>query len=835
MIVMLTNNNQAVIKNLARASLKHNRRRYLVIFLAILLSAFMLFSVLTVGVTYFKMWKIQNLRLNGAEFDAIMYGATDEQMEKLRDNADITEVGVLAIAGFIDGSEKNDMADTSLAWVDDTFWDKMQAPARKYVKGRYPTKKNEVMVTPKALKECGLSDYGIGDSFRVKWTNPQGVQQDLDFTICGIWDGYGTKNTFYVSKAFYDASGWSIDSVSSGRIMMNFRQKIMTTEQQNTFITSMNLSKRQRIFFMTELGNSVPLYLGLLALLLVTCVCAYLLIYNIMYLSVTGNIRYYGLLQTVGMTGRQIYRLIYRQMLIVGVSGMVLGIAGGCSISFFVIPSLVKAFGTRDQVQVVFHPAIFALTVLLVASTVYVGSRKPAKIAVTVTPIEANRYQAETLVRGKKHHTHENGNVIWQMSIRKISVEKKKTFISILSLAAGLSVFVCVITLLRSQGPRTIVSSAWNDDMEISNRLLGKENTKWKEVMDDAFLQKLADTDGVREMHTVTTAQAMVPWEPEFADKWMREFYEMWMEISYEDEKKEYQEHPENFGTVLVGIDEKNFEILNESLEQSIDAKAFQQGKICVIYRDGLSFEDRELVGKTLHAAELGNEDHAFSFEIAGVTDDSTMTGPIAGYPPTIIISQDALAALHLDTYTYKACVYYDRAYDVATQRRVEQIVADSKDAKCLKMESKIESMKELKAAQGNMTGVGIGISLILAIIGVMNYINTIIGNIANRRKELAILESIGMTRKQMNHMLMREGSIYVFGAILVTIVVGLPVTWGLYQSMNYMNVPFFLPIGPICVVVLALLVICVGAPLILLNVLCKKGSVVERIRQSDE
>ena len=52
---------------------------------------------------------------------------------------------------------------------------------------------------------------------------------------------------------------------------------------------------------------------------------------------------------------------------------------------------------------------------------------------------------------------------------------------------------------------------------------------------------------------------------------------------------------------------------------------------------------------------------------------------------------------------------------------------------------------------------------------------------------------------------------------------------------MNYMNVPFFLPIGPICVVVLALLVICVGAPLILLNVLCKKGSVVERIRQSDE
>lgn len=832
---MLSNNNQAVIKNLAKASLMHNLRRYLVMFLAILLSAFMLFSVLTVGATYFKMWRIQNLRLDGAEFDAIMYGATDAQMEKLKNNADITDVGVLAIAGFIDGSEKNDMADTSLVWVDDTYWNKMQAPAKKYVKGHYPGKKNEVMVTPRALEECGISDYGIGDSFRVKWTDTQGVQHNLDFMICGIWDGYGTKNLFYVSKAFYDASGWTLDNVSSGRIMVNFKQKIMTTAKQNAFIASMNLSKKQRIFFMTELGNSVPLYLGLLALILVTCVCAYLLIYNIMYLSVTGNIRYYGLLQTVGMTGHQIYRLIYRQMLFVGTGGIVLGIAGGCGISFFVIPSLVKAFGIRDKVQVVFHPAIFVLTVLLVAVTIYIGNRKPAKIAVTVSPIEANRYSTEIMPHGKTHLSHEKGNVIGHMGARKVFAEKKKTLISILSLAVGLSVFVCVITLLRSQGPRTIVSSAWNDDMEISNRLLSKNGAKWKEVMDDVFLQKIANTDGVQEVHTVTTAQAMVPWEPEFADKWMREFYEMWMEIPYEDEKKEYQEHPENFGTVLVGIDEKNFEILNESLEQPIDAKAFQQGKTCVIYRNGLSFEDRELVGKTLHAAEIGNRDHAFSFVIAGVTDDSTMTGPITGYPPTIIISQDALASLHLDTYTYKACVYYDKAYDTATQSRVEQIVGGSKDARCLKMESRIESMEELKAAQGNMTGVGIGISLILAVIGVMNYINTIIGNIANRRKELAILESIGMTRKQMNRMLMREGSIYALGAIFVTMVVGLPVTWGLYQSMNYMNVPFFLPVAPIGIVVLLLFVICVGAPLVLLNAMCKKGSVVERICQSDE
>ena len=59
------------------------------------------------------------------------------------------------------------------------------------------------------------------------------------FRICGLWDGYGPKKQFYVSKEFYDQSGWKLSEAASGRYFMDFKQKIMTKTEQNAFIESM--------------------------------------------------------------------------------------------------------------------------------------------------------------------------------------------------------------------------------------------------------------------------------------------------------------------------------------------------------------------------------------------------------------------------------------------------------------------------------------------------------------------------------------------------------------------------------------------------------------------
>lgn len=109
------------------------------------------------------------------------------------------------------------------------------------------------------------------------------------------------KSAFYVSKAFYQASGCDISEVMCGRYHLKFNKPIMTSGEQNDFIESLNLGKQQALYFTGNMGFSISIFCGLCGLVLVTCLCAYLLIYNIMYLSVAGNVRYYGLLQTVGM------------------------------------------------------------------------------------------------------------------------------------------------------------------------------------------------------------------------------------------------------------------------------------------------------------------------------------------------------------------------------------------------------------------------------------------------------------------------------------------------------------------------------------------------------
>ena len=73
---------------MAKSSVKKNSGRNWILFLAILLASFMLFSIFTVGITYFKMYRIQNIRLNGGDYDAVLYGITEEQREKCEADPD---------------------------------------------------------------------------------------------------------------------------------------------------------------------------------------------------------------------------------------------------------------------------------------------------------------------------------------------------------------------------------------------------------------------------------------------------------------------------------------------------------------------------------------------------------------------------------------------------------------------------------------------------------------------------------------------------------------------------------------------------------------------------
>ena len=85
-------------------------------FFAVVLASFLIFTIFTVGNSYFKLQKIQNIRMSGAEFDAILYGVTDEQKQLCEENPNITLTGTAGSCGWVEKTDKDSTPNVGLIW-----------------------------------------------------------------------------------------------------------------------------------------------------------------------------------------------------------------------------------------------------------------------------------------------------------------------------------------------------------------------------------------------------------------------------------------------------------------------------------------------------------------------------------------------------------------------------------------------------------------------------------------------------------------------------------------------------------------------------------------------
>ena len=838
---MLKNNNQPVIKRIAKTNLKSNFRRSITMILAALLSSFLLFSVFTVGLTYLKMNKLQNIRLNGADFDAVLYGVTEEQQTILNNDENVKQFGILTVAGAVRETETDKTPGVGLLYADAVLWDDMMSPTRTFLQGKYPTNENEIMVTEEALKKCGFENKKTGDEITFVYEIKE-KRQEKTFQISGIWGGFGIVDNFFVSKAFCEQEG--IEELYNSRCDISFEKRWMSEEEQQAFIDKMELGKSQRLFYVYEFGNAAEIFWGIAGIVVVTCLSAYLLIYNIMYLSVAGNIRYYGLLQTIGMTGKQIRSLIKKQMICIGGIGISLGLFLGFFVSFSLIPVAIESLGMKQeqtgQVQVVFHPAVFLLTILLTGFSVWYAARKPIRLAESSSPIEALGYRPVSGIR--KGHTTKKGNLIRRMAVEQLTRNKKKTVVTMLSLSASLSVFVCLMILLHTQSAREYVYNFRGLDMVVANDTIqnvvveqdeeGKKQLQGvKQILNQEILDKIKKTDGVSAVFPVSCVSTVIPWEPEVSDVWMREFYETWMDIPYENDLEEYKNHPENFASALIGITEEDFRALNQELNTPVDETSFLKGETCILYRNGLfDLDEKKVIGKNILCGEYENPENTRSFEIVALTDINDYTA-LLGYPPTMIVIDKAVSSFAKEPIIFKVGIQYEKEFDERAEAAVENILRKSPNASDFSWESKIRQAEIVEKAQGHMAEIGFGIVAILAVIGIMNYINTSVGNVQSRRKEISIMESVGMSEHQVRKMLVWEGIFYTGGVMLLTLTAGLGITYAIYQSVNYMGAAFWFPMVPFFIACILLLTVCIAVPLLAYKQMEKSGSLVERIR----
>ena len=218
-----------------------------------------------------------------------------------------------------------------------------------------------------------------------------------EFKLSGIWSGYGTdKINFYVSDDFYEKSGFEPEK--NGILNIKFKNNYVLGSTIDRLQESLDLSSRQ-IFQATDyIDRSMTILAALCGLCLIICISAYLLIFNILYLSVSGKVRYYGLLQALGMTKKQLVQFIRKQMSAIGIAGIVIGILLGIAVSLGIVPYTMEMLGISvGNIKIQFYPIVVILSAFTTALAILCSLRTPIRAATEITPTEAAKYRTNNV------------------------------------------------------------------------------------------------------------------------------------------------------------------------------------------------------------------------------------------------------------------------------------------------------------------------------------------------------------------------------------------------------------------------------------------------------
>ena len=237
----------------------------------------------------------------------------------------------------------------------------------------------------------------------------------------------------------------------------------------------------------------------------------------------------------------------------------------------------------------------------------------------------------------------------------------------------------------------------------------------------------------------------------------------------------------------------------------------------------------------TLRNADTGNERKITVG--AALQDDERITAGyywvLGGAPDAIFVSNQVMDSLFPDAEVDCIIANAKKGKEPDVMPSVERIVKGNS----IIIASDIRSVKaaEFKKSMMSLEVIGGGISLILILIGVVNYINVMITGVYTRKMELAVLESVGMTKRQIRKMLMYEGLVYGMISSGLILTLGSLMMYGTGRLCMHIAdyAIFHYPFELVIVMAVVLFVICIVVPALVFR-LINKETVVERLRMAE-
>ena len=491
----MKNNNGAVIRRLTDRSLKSNKKRNFFIITAIALTTILIASVFSIGMSLLESVKMNQIRFAGTVAHAAVGHPTASQIERLHALDYVKVVGTGNNVGFVKNTPEMGKISLTLHYFEKTEWEELRSPAYVNIEGNYPEKENEIMVSRAVLKRLGIDTPYIGMEIPLTYytdSENMDVLISENFRLSGWFTSYGfvqsmnTADVILVSRELSQKCGKTVEKDGSATVIFDNPSRV--SEYCYTLVSDLGLSKNQLVVavetYDADTGKTTTTLIALCAIVVFLIFTGYLLIYNVLYISVSRDVRFYGLLKTLGTTPKQIKRIVVGQILWLCLVGIPIGIILSLLISLAFVPFFISELGAVSTEAVVsFSPFIYLGAVVFPLLTALLGAWKPAKKAAGISPIEAQKYTGVE-VKTKDTRSSAHGKP-YKMAFRNIFRDKKRAGVVLLSLFLGITTFLTVTTLVFSMNIAKYIDSTFESEFVL-------KNSAWPtQKFDKAFIEKL--------------------------------------------------------------------------------------------------------------------------------------------------------------------------------------------------------------------------------------------------------------------------------------------------------------------------------------------------------
>ncbi|WP_025686115.1 ABC transporter permease [Paenibacillus maysiensis] len=849
---MIKVKNSKAVRNLSDKSFKANKVRNIIAIIAISLTTLLFTSLFTMGLGAMESLQQATMRQAGGGGQGYLKYINDEEFNHVKDHPLIKEIAYNRVLSEKVTNEQFLKRRAEFWYHDDVG---LKLGLIELEKGHKPVAENEVIADSKTLQLLGTPlKEGAPLSLKLE---VHGKTVQREFILAGWWKSdpaaVSDRGQIYASKAYVDAHAEELrytykqdhDMTGAINAVIMFDNSSNMRENLNKVITESGYSLDKNApnyinsnvnwaYLSNNFSSNPEAVFSLATGLLLIMLTGYLIIYNIFQISVMRDIRFYGLLKTIGTTSRQISRIIRRQALFLSLIGVPVGLLAGFWVGKSLIPLLLMNTSMHANPEITISPSpwIFIGSALFAVITVMISAYKPSRIAATVSPIEAVRYVDGATKKGKKKlKKSTNAAKITLMARVNLGRNKKRTILVLLSLSLGLVLLNTTFTLSQSLDMNKYVSKSHDTDFLIAHADYFQEHFKGPDnATTESYIQAVQTQPGFEEGGRLYSGSNLFAIEH-------KENKEGKGEIVTPDARG-------NLSAIMYGLEDLPLHRL-KLIDGELDYGKLASGKYIL---EGVWLDDYENPEMKRSVYKVGEKVTLHNYiDTANAQEYTSHEFTVLGHVGIKSSNSGVAVASYTDFYLpadiYKTLVkkpvVMSYAFNVSDskEKTMESFIKNYTEAKepVMDYRSKSTVIAELSGMQKTILMIGGTLSIIIGVIGILNFANALLTSILTRRQEFAILQSIGMTNKQLKTMLIYEGIYYVLGTSICSILLGslfsVLIARPLSTQIWFMSYRFI--IWPLILVLPVLLALGICLPLAIYS-LSDRKTIVERLRTAE-